>query len=297
MWIHTIDLSQLAFNVPVVWCVLTFSNPKYLSLPSGRTGSSTSGASNFSNAVGTGALGSFFRGGGAVEALGVCDYAITCQFTESERDICAAGLLLFTPAQSKTTKEIPTYGARLEFSKERHCILLLCRPDHQCAHARCDGLCSLAPIWLLRISGRMPFGLCKSREAGYKKGWDMFELLSTASERYVAMCSGQCKVEERERAGRKFDEAKTQVLGKDWRIEQRVVLPGAAARQIGEGCVEDIKQTRLVDDRLERANWRQVTRGGCHVRALQNENEWRGERGSLAAAARGRSPVEGRALS
>lgn len=72
----------------VVLRILTFSNPKYLSLPSGRTGSSASGASSFSNAVGTGALGSFFRGCVAVEALGVCEYAITSQFTESDLGIC-----------------------------------------------------------------------------------------------------------------------------------------------------------------------------------------------------------------
>jgi len=82
MWIHTIDLSQLWLNMLVVLRVLTFSNPKYLSLPSGRTGSSASGASSFSNAVGTGALGSFFRGCGAAEALGVCN--IAGQFMSSD---------------------------------------------------------------------------------------------------------------------------------------------------------------------------------------------------------------------
>ena len=76
MWIHTVDLCQLLLHVLVVLRVLTFSNPKYLSLPSGRTGSSASGASSFSNAVGTGALGSFFRGCGAAEALGVFEHAI-----------------------------------------------------------------------------------------------------------------------------------------------------------------------------------------------------------------------------
>jgi hypothetical protein len=79
MWIQTIDLSQLRLNVLVVLRVLTFSKPKYLSLPSCRTGSSASGASSFSNAVGTGALGSFFSGGGAVEAPGVCEHAIAGQ--------------------------------------------------------------------------------------------------------------------------------------------------------------------------------------------------------------------------
>lgn len=79
MWIHTIDLGQLWSSVLVVLHVLTFSKPKYLSLPSCRTGSSASGASSFSNAVGTGALGSFFRGGGAVEAPGVCEHAIAGQ--------------------------------------------------------------------------------------------------------------------------------------------------------------------------------------------------------------------------
>ena len=49
---------------------------------------------------------------------------------------------------------------------------------------------------------------------------------------------------------------------------------------------------------MERAG-RQADRqtgGGCHVRALQNE--WRRARvtNELAAAARGRSPVDGRAL-
>lgn len=75
MWIRTVDLYQLLLYVLVVLRVLTFSKPKYLSLPSGRTGSSASGASSFSNAVGTGALGSFFRGCGAAEALGVCEHA------------------------------------------------------------------------------------------------------------------------------------------------------------------------------------------------------------------------------
>jgi hypothetical protein len=59
------------------------------------------------------------------------------------------------------------------------------------------------------------------------------------------VCSGQCEVEER--AGRKFDEAKTQTLWR-WkqrpRVEQAVMLTGAAARQSGEGCSEDIKRTR-----------------------------------------------------
>jgi hypothetical protein len=68
--------------------VLTFSNPKYLSLPFCRTGSAASGASSFSNGVGIGALGSFFRGGGAVEAFGVCGNAIVSQFAESDIDIC-----------------------------------------------------------------------------------------------------------------------------------------------------------------------------------------------------------------
>ena len=76
MWIHTIDLSQPRLNVLAVLRVLTFSKPKYLSLPSGRTGSSASGASSFSSAVGTGALGSFSKGCGAAEALGVCEHAI-----------------------------------------------------------------------------------------------------------------------------------------------------------------------------------------------------------------------------
>ena len=88
MWIHTIDLSQLGLDVLVVLRKLTFSKPKYLSLPSGRTGSRASGASSFSNAVGTGALGSFFRGCGAVEALGVCEYAVASQFTECDLDVC-----------------------------------------------------------------------------------------------------------------------------------------------------------------------------------------------------------------
>ena len=69
--------------VPDVLRVLTFSKPKYLSLPSGRTGSSASGASSFSSAVGTGALGSFFRGGVAAEAFGVCEDAITRQLVSS----------------------------------------------------------------------------------------------------------------------------------------------------------------------------------------------------------------------
>lgn len=43
--------------------VLTFSNPKNLSLPSGRTGLFRSCARSFSRAVGTGAFGSFFAGG------------------------------------------------------------------------------------------------------------------------------------------------------------------------------------------------------------------------------------------
>ena len=87
MWIHTIDLGQLRLNVLIVLRVLTFSNPKYLSLPSGRTGSSASGASSFSNAVGTGALGSFFRGCVAVEALGVCEHAIASQYAEYDLDV------------------------------------------------------------------------------------------------------------------------------------------------------------------------------------------------------------------
>ena len=74
----------------VVQRVLTFSNPKYLSLPSGRTGSSASGASSFSNAVGTGALGSYFRGCGAVEALGVCEHTIASQYAESDLGVCVS---------------------------------------------------------------------------------------------------------------------------------------------------------------------------------------------------------------
>jgi hypothetical protein len=40
--------------------------------------------------VGTGALGSFFRGGGAVEALGVCEREIVCQYTKSDTEMCDA---------------------------------------------------------------------------------------------------------------------------------------------------------------------------------------------------------------
>jgi hypothetical protein len=71
----------------VITCSLTFSNPKYLSLPSWRTGSSASGANSFSNAVGTGAFGSFFTSGCAAEALGVCEYATTGQFAESDAEV------------------------------------------------------------------------------------------------------------------------------------------------------------------------------------------------------------------
>lgn len=55
-----------------------------MSLPSGRTGSSASGVSSFSKAVGTGAFGSFFTGGAAAEALGVCEHATACQSTVTE---------------------------------------------------------------------------------------------------------------------------------------------------------------------------------------------------------------------
>jgi hypothetical protein len=87
MWIHTVQNGQLVFDVYSVVCELTFSKPKYLSLPSDRTGFCTSGASSFSSAVGTGALGSFFTGCGAAEALGVCEHATNCQLADFDAEI------------------------------------------------------------------------------------------------------------------------------------------------------------------------------------------------------------------
>jgi hypothetical protein len=72
------------------------------------------------------------------------------------------------------------------------------------------------------------------------------------------------------------------------------VLLGAAARQSGEGCGGYIKQTRQsrpADDRLERAGRQTDRRMSCAGAPERVER-----RGSLAAAARGRSPVDGRAL-
>jgi hypothetical protein len=92
-----------------------------LSLPSDRTGFCTSGASSFSSAVGTGALGSFFTGGGAAEALGVCEYATGCQLTEFDAEFVGVGaamLRLITCRTAYRQDLVFTYGARLKLPKE-----------------------------------------------------------------------------------------------------------------------------------------------------------------------------------
>lgn len=95
--------------------------------------------------MGTGAFGSFFTGGGAAEALGACEDATACQFTES----AAESVMIDTSIDAIQKDMAEDHNSQLtepvlNFPKNDIISSSYAGQTTNAPRARCDKLCSLS---------------------------------------------------------------------------------------------------------------------------------------------------------